>query len=259
MLDSGGCVLSAGCPRAPPFPLNPPGMTFQSGVAAVDGAPYKALTWLVAIVLVGCIALFLGMLGAEVWRSVRFARTVLAVRKVSTGAAPVARRMTHRTAAPQSSEPCDGADAQGCHLGGHPASGPGDADLRRGAPLGRGAPADGALSVDGCWEGTGQWVVNPMRLQPIGGPVAAPAVGSPGDHAVLVEADALALTMPGRGATAAPVSMASLRRGSPASSIRRGRPSRPPLRNVQGGRGDADAALTAPRGGPSSSLHEVVE
>jgi hypothetical protein len=61
-------------------------MAFQSGVAAVGSGPHLALTWLVAIVLVTCIALFLGMLGVEIWRSVRFARRVAAARRVSVSA-----------------------------------------------------------------------------------------------------------------------------------------------------------------------------
>jgi hypothetical protein len=44
-------------------------MAFQSGVAAVDSTPHLALTWLVAVVLVTCVALFLGMLAVEVWHS----------------------------------------------------------------------------------------------------------------------------------------------------------------------------------------------
>jgi hypothetical protein len=61
-------------------------MAFQSGVAEVGSGPHLALTWLVAIVLVTCIALFLGMLGVEIWRSVRFARRVSAARRVSVSA-----------------------------------------------------------------------------------------------------------------------------------------------------------------------------
>lgn len=59
-------------------------MAFQSGVAAVGSGPHLALTWLVAIVLVACITLFLGMLAVEVWRSVRFARRVADARKETT-------------------------------------------------------------------------------------------------------------------------------------------------------------------------------
>jgi hypothetical protein len=66
-------------------------MAFQSGVAAVDSTPHLALTWLVAVVLVACILLFLGMLSVEVWRSVQFARRVQAVRRASTASSPVGR------------------------------------------------------------------------------------------------------------------------------------------------------------------------
>jgi hypothetical protein len=56
-------------------------MAFQSGVAEVGSGPHLALTWLVAIVLVTCVALFLGMLGAEIWRSARFAGRMAAARR----------------------------------------------------------------------------------------------------------------------------------------------------------------------------------
>lgn len=64
-------------------------MAFQSGVAEVGSGPHLALTWLVAIVLVACIALFVGMLAMEVWRSVRFAHRVAAARKATALAAKV--------------------------------------------------------------------------------------------------------------------------------------------------------------------------
>jgi hypothetical protein len=69
----------------------PAGMAFQSGVATVGSTPHLALTWLVAVVLVACIFLFLGMLAIEVWRSVLFARRVHAVRRASTVSSPVGR------------------------------------------------------------------------------------------------------------------------------------------------------------------------
>lgn len=50
------------------------GMTFESGVTASGSSAHTALTVLVALVLVGCVTVFLGMLGREVWNSVRFAR-----------------------------------------------------------------------------------------------------------------------------------------------------------------------------------------
>ncbi len=50
------------------------GMAFQSGVAAVNSSPHLALTWLVAIVLVACVALFVGMLAVEVSGRARFVR-----------------------------------------------------------------------------------------------------------------------------------------------------------------------------------------
>lgn len=45
----------------------------------MGSGPHLVLTWLVAVVLVVCIGLFAGVLGVEVWRSVRFARQVAAV------------------------------------------------------------------------------------------------------------------------------------------------------------------------------------
>jgi hypothetical protein len=67
------------------------GMAFQSGVAAVNSTPHLALTWLVAVVLVACILLFVGMLSIEVWRSVQFARRMHAVRRASIVSSPVRR------------------------------------------------------------------------------------------------------------------------------------------------------------------------
>ncbi len=81
-----------------PIALVPPpllaGMAFQSGVAEVGSGPHLALTWLVAIVLVVCIALFLGMLAVEVWRSARFANRQASARK-SSAAAPVGSVAMH--------------------------------------------------------------------------------------------------------------------------------------------------------------------
>jgi hypothetical protein len=50
------------------------GMTFQSGVTAAGARSHTALTYLVAMVLMGCVALFCGMLAMEVWCSVQYAR-----------------------------------------------------------------------------------------------------------------------------------------------------------------------------------------
>jgi hypothetical protein len=50
------------------------GMTFQSGVTASGSGAYTALTVLVAVVLVGCVGVFVAMLAREVWNSVRFAK-----------------------------------------------------------------------------------------------------------------------------------------------------------------------------------------
>jgi amino acid transporter len=50
------------------------GMAFQSGVTAEGSGPHAALTWTVALVLVTCVGLFMGMLALEVYRSYRFAR-----------------------------------------------------------------------------------------------------------------------------------------------------------------------------------------
>jgi hypothetical protein len=57
------------------------GMTFQSGVATEGSGAYLLLTFLVAIVLVLCVAGFLGLLVFEMWRSVRFARTLSTSRR----------------------------------------------------------------------------------------------------------------------------------------------------------------------------------
>jgi hypothetical protein len=50
------------------------GMTFQSGVTSAGSGTHTALTALVAVVLVGCVTVFVGMLAREVWNSLRFAR-----------------------------------------------------------------------------------------------------------------------------------------------------------------------------------------
>jgi hypothetical protein len=84
-------------------------MAFQSGVTAVGSTPHLALTWLVAIVLVACITLFLGMLAVEVWRSLQFARRVHAVRKSSGGAAPAAGHRATRAPKRPSTAPAPGA------------------------------------------------------------------------------------------------------------------------------------------------------
>jgi hypothetical protein len=62
-------------------------MAFQSGVAAEGSGPHVALTWVVALVLVSCVALFVLLLAVELYRSYRFARRVVhAVRKASASA-----------------------------------------------------------------------------------------------------------------------------------------------------------------------------
>lgn len=82
------------------------GMAFQSGVTAEGSGSHTSLTWAVALVLVACVSIFVGMLALEVYRSYRFARrAVAAVQRVvqagkrrlsigtpaaSGGAAPVA-------------------------------------------------------------------------------------------------------------------------------------------------------------------------
>jgi hypothetical protein len=53
----------------------------------VGSGPHVVLTWLVAVVLVSCICLFLGVLAVEVWRSIQFAHRVhLVVRKATATA-----------------------------------------------------------------------------------------------------------------------------------------------------------------------------
>jgi hypothetical protein len=59
------------------------GMTFQSRITAVGSRAHYALTYLVAIVLVACVSAFLGVLAQEVWRSLRFAKKVQALRRQS--------------------------------------------------------------------------------------------------------------------------------------------------------------------------------
>lgn len=69
------------------------GMAFQSGVATVGSGPHVVLTWLVAVVLVTCIGLFVGVLSVEVWQSIKFARRVAVVmRKAASTSGP--RRAT---------------------------------------------------------------------------------------------------------------------------------------------------------------------
>jgi hypothetical protein len=67
------------------------GMTFQSGVAEVGTGPHLFLTYMVAVVIVGCMVLFFTVLSVEVYKSVRFAarasatlRTVSAVQGVTS-------------------------------------------------------------------------------------------------------------------------------------------------------------------------------
>jgi hypothetical protein len=52
------------------------GMAFQSGVTVPGTGSHTALTWVVALVLVACVALFNAMLAREVYRSLRYARRV---------------------------------------------------------------------------------------------------------------------------------------------------------------------------------------
>jgi hypothetical protein len=59
------------------------GMTFQSGVAVEGSGSYLLLTYVVAVVLVACVAGFVGMLVLEVLRSIRFARDTSASRRRS--------------------------------------------------------------------------------------------------------------------------------------------------------------------------------
>jgi hypothetical protein len=74
-------------------PISFPGMAFQSGVATVGSGPHVVLTWLVAVVLVTCIGLFVGVLSVEVWQSIKFARRVAVVmRKAASTSGP--RRAT---------------------------------------------------------------------------------------------------------------------------------------------------------------------
>jgi hypothetical protein len=59
------------------------GMAFQSGVTAEGSGSHALLTWVVAVVLVACVSVFVGMLALEVYRSYRFARrAVAAVQRV---------------------------------------------------------------------------------------------------------------------------------------------------------------------------------
>ena len=64
------------------------GMTFQSGVTESGSGGHTALTVLVALVLVGCVALFVAMLGREVWNSARFARRQRRIRVAASGKRP---------------------------------------------------------------------------------------------------------------------------------------------------------------------------
>jgi hypothetical protein len=64
------------------------GMTFQSGVTLEGSGAHTVLTVLVALVLVGCVALFVAMLGHEVWSSVRFASRQRRIRAAASGQRP---------------------------------------------------------------------------------------------------------------------------------------------------------------------------
>jgi hypothetical protein len=73
------------------------GMAFQSGVTVEGSGPHAALTWVVALVLVTCVAIFMVMLAMEVFRSYRFARRVARAAKSRRGTlgAQSARPVAH--------------------------------------------------------------------------------------------------------------------------------------------------------------------
>jgi hypothetical protein len=85
------------------------GMTFQSGVAEVGTGPHRFLTYVVALVIVGCMVLFFAVLAVEVYKSVRFAaRASATLRRVSMaqGAArPAPAAKVHPPASPWITNP----------------------------------------------------------------------------------------------------------------------------------------------------------
>jgi hypothetical protein len=258
-------------------------MTFQSGVAAVGGAPYLTLTWLVATVLSACIALFLGMLALEVWRSVRFARRVLAVRKghagTSAGAGRVSRVGRRHTASQASGALCEQADAAGAAAG-WDTPGPAESLAPPPSPTTTGSlPPPGATgtaassgdNVGEALENAYQWVVNPMRVstalawRPALGGVSAPTPPADAADVSLPEGRDIGgfrnpsrpLALPGIGPDRLRSPSSRPRRGAPTTTIRRppGSRDRPRLPNPsQVDADDDDAPLAATTGGPSASV-----
>ena len=116
------------------------GMAFQSGVTAVGSRSHLALTWLVAIVLVACIGLFVGVLVAEVWRSVQFARKMAALKIAAARPGP-RRRSATATSGWSMANPLGPVGSAGMAIGsmGSPAS-PGMGPAQRGDAVGWDVP-----------------------------------------------------------------------------------------------------------------------
>jgi hypothetical protein len=156
------------------------GMAFQSGVAAVGSTPHLALTWLVAVVLVACILLFLGMLSVEVWRSVQFARRVHAIRKASTASSPggrASRPSRQYTDNPLNARRSDALPGLPASVAAAAVTGPqASRSDAGGQPPGDKGEAPGNARSPGNASGSGAWVLTVGRPPP----PPPPREGNPG-------------------------------------------------------------------------------
>jgi hypothetical protein len=139
------------------------GMTFQSGVTTEGSGAHTALTVCVALVLVGCVVLFVAMLAREVLNSVRFARR---------------RVVMERAASRRGLQPgASLASASGCGSPGPARAPPSDGSLSHWQPPPLpGMPSAGSddtphTLVEG-------WTVNPLK----GGTASGSRVETGGDH-----------------------------------------------------------------------------
>jgi hypothetical protein len=229
-------------------------MAFQSGVAAVNSTPHLALTWLVAIVLVSCILLFLGMLALEVWRSVRFARHMLALTK--SPAAEARARVGGGGSGPRRAVSQLGDAGQWAIEGEAPAAKHGPAPCP--PPGATDAAADGgpiavaAAAFDPAAGLNPSWVHNPLRVSVRGGGGGGAWDGEGGSASAGAAAGgaplpALPARFPGGGGLSARL---GARRASrvlgPLRSVRRtgdGVPGRPPQAGAAAGATDAGSAF----------------
>jgi hypothetical protein len=135
------------------------GMAFQSGVTASGSGSHTLLTWLVALVLIGCVVVFMAMLALEVFRSWRFARHMGALRRRSAAVGGAVRQLSRRL----SGVPLPSAGASGATTAGLSASG-----IGAGAGTGAGAATPTASRHQ---SSSSAWTTNPLRAS------AAPASG----------------------------------------------------------------------------------